>query len=399
MDRENHPHHQASLTDEFSTSTREQSVVQSQRSDLRTLVEHYITAKRTSGSPAYTASAGSVLRRWVAWMVDRDDGIEKLNDPQAGPRILNEYALYLAGRVQDQTLAMSTAERYFAYVSACLSFGVRQGVLDRNPALSDTASESLPQRQRSDRTDQQFWSQAQREAIVSFVNEEANSLDANSPDRWLNIRNKALVRILAYSGVRGAEILSHPKDDRDGRNGLRWRNVELDAGTILVFGKSQAWERTPIPSKCTDAISELKQTQAPATTDWPVFATGHPPSLFRTAREQLGPEYNHLLADVSGDIWELYRVHSLTPPALTTGGARQVMQRLTEKAGIEVEDGYLKLHGGRRGLGDLLYRIDRGHAQDILRHKDLATTQKAYQHIDAEERREQLDTYLEDASR
>jgi integrase len=74
------------------------------------------------------------------------------------------------------------------------------------------------------------------------------------------------------------------------------------------------------------------------------------------------------------------------------------MQRLTEKAGIEVKEGYLKLHGARRGLGDLLYRIDRGHAQDILRHKDLATTQQAYQHIDAEERGEQLDTYLEDAS-
>lgn len=129
-----------------------------------------------------------------------------------------------------------------------------------------------------------------------------------------------------------------------------------------------------------------------------MFTTGHSPSLSRTAREQLGPEYSRLLADVSGDIRELYRVHSLTPPALTTGGARQVMQRLTEKAGIEVEEGYLKLHGGRRGLGDLLYRIGRGHAQDILRHKDLATTQQAYQHIDAEERDEQLDTYLEDAS-
>jgi integrase len=331
-------------------------------------------------------------------MSEQNYGIEELNDPQTGPRILNEYALYLAGRVQDKTLAMSTAERYFAYVSACLSFGVRQGRIDRNPALTETASESLPQQHRSDRTDQQFWSKAQREAIVSFVDEEAGSLDADSPDRWLTTRNKALVRVLAYSGVRGAEILSHPKDDRDGRNGLRWKNVDLDAGTMLIFGKSQAWERTPIPSKCTDAIRALKQAQAPATTDWPVFTTGHPPSLFRTAREQLGPEYDRLLADVSGDIWELYRVQSLTPPALTTGGARQVMKCLTEKAGIEVEEGYLKLHGGRRGLGDLLYRVDRSHAQDILRHKDLATTQQAYQHIDAEERREQLDTYLEDES-
>lgn len=260
MDGENHPHHQASLTDEFSANSREQPVASSQRSDLRTLVEHYITAKQISGSPAYTASAGSVLKRWVVWMAEQNYGTEKLNDPQTGPRILNEYALHLAGRVQNDTLAMSTAERYFAYVSACLSFGVRQGVLNRNPALADTASESLPQQQRSDRTDQQFWSQAQREAIVSFVDEEADSLDADSPDRWLEIRNKALVRVLAYSGVRGAEILSHPKDDRDGRNGLRWKNVDLDTGTMLIFGKNQAWERTPIPSKCTDAIRALKQT-------------------------------------------------------------------------------------------------------------------------------------------
>jgi integrase len=71
------------------------------------------------------------------------------------------------------------------------------------------------------------------------------------------------------------------------------------------------------------------------------------------------------------------------------------MQRLTDAADIDVEEGYLQLHGGRRGLGDLLYRQDRGHAQDILRHDDLSTTQAAYQHIDAEERREQLDSYLQ----
>jgi integrase len=33
--------------------------------------------------------------------------------------------------------------------------------------------------------------------------------------------------------------------------------------------------------------------------------------------------------------------------------------------------------------------------QDILRHDDLSTTQSAYQHIDAEEHREQLDSYPE----
>jgi integrase len=106
---------------------------------------------------------------------------------------------------------------------------------------------------------------------------------------------------------------------------------------------------------------------------------------------------DHRLATEKGDIWQLFRAEGILPPPLTTLGARSVMQQLTGEANLDVDGEYLKLHGGRRGLGDLLYRIDRGHAQDILRHEDLSTTQKAYQHIDAEERREQLDRHLEDA--
>lgn len=164
---------------------------------------------------------------------------------------------------------------------------------------------------------------------------------------------------------------------------------------MLIFGKDQTWERTPLPSKCLPAVRDLKQTQHPPTTDWPVFPTAHRPSLYAVARGELGGQFEQRLAAASGDIWQLLRDLELVPPALTTAGARSLMQRLTEEAGIEVEEGYLQLHGGRRGLGDLLYRQDRGHAQDILRHDDLSTTQAAYQHIDAEERREQLDSYLE----
>lgn len=47
-------------------------------------------------------------------------------------------------------------------------------------------------------------------------------------------------------------------------------------------------------------------------------------------------------------------------PALTTEGARRVMQRLCEAAEVDVDEGYLKLHGSRRGMGELLYKRDRG---------------------------------------
>ena len=50
------------------------------------------------------------------------------------------------------------------------------------------------------------------------------------------------------------------------------------------------------------------------------------------------------------------------------------MQRLTDDVDIDVEEGHLQLHGKRRGLGDLRYRQDHGHARDTRRHDDLSTT-------------------------
>lgn len=395
MDPEADPHHQTELTEDFGTPADDApSTVSGSETDVQPLVEDYLTAKQTSGSQAYAATAASVLHRWAAWMHDQNHDLGVLDDPQRGPQVLNAYALHLASRVAEETLSPASAERYFAYVSACLSFGVRQGVLDRNPALADAATESLPAQKRTDRTDQQFWSASQRQAIVEHV--DAQVREQSSPS-LRDARNRALVRMLAFTGVRGAEVLSHPKDDRDGRNGLRWENVDLDAGTILIFGKDQTWERTPLASKCLPAVRNLKQAQQPPTRDWPVFPTGHRPSLFSVARAELGDRFDHRLAAVSGDIWSLLQNIEATPPSLTTAGARSVMQRLTDAAGIDAEEGYLQLHGGRRGLGDLLYRQDRGHAQDILRHDDLSTTQAGYQHIDAKERREQLDGYLERA--
>jgi integrase len=396
MDPANDDHQQASLEDAFDSEVDQNETTQRQPAGAQHLVEQYLTSRRTSGSQAYAASAESVLRRWAAWLRNHDYRLEALDDSQQGPRILNEYALTLAQRVHEDTLSASTAERYFAYISACLSYGVRQGVLDRNPALTETAKEDLPEHRRRDRTDQQFWSPAQREAIVAFVDDQAASAQSEkTASQSIDVRNRALVRVLAYSGVRGAEVFSHPDDDREGRCGLWWEHVDLEAGTMLVFGKSQAWERTPLPSNCLEAVGTLEDQQQPASDEWPVFTTGHMPSLAATAREELGQQYEQRLAETDGGIWALLRTHDITPPALTTSGARKVMQRLTEQAGIEVEEGYLTLHGARRGLGDLLYRQDRGHAQDILRHNDLSTTQDAYQHIDAEERREQLDAYLE----
>jgi integrase len=98
------------------------------------------------------------------------------------------------------------------------------------------------------------------------------------------------------------------------------------------------------------------------------------------------------------DVDGVLREYDVAPPALTTEGARSLMRRLTDAAGIDVdhEAGYLTLHGARRGLGDTIYRRDRGQAQDVLRHQSLSTTREAYQHVDAEKQADRLSDLLED---
>jgi hypothetical protein len=161
MGSENENHQQTALTEDFDSSSGAQKSRSAQDSDLRALADRYLTSQRTTRSQAYASTAASVLNRWAAWMRQESHELDELNDSQTGPRVLNEYALQLAERVADDELVAATAERYFAIVSACLSLGVRQRGLDRNPALAEAASESLPQQQRSDRTDQQFWTPAQ----------------------------------------------------------------------------------------------------------------------------------------------------------------------------------------------------------------------------------------------
>ncbi|MFC6838470.1 tyrosine-type recombinase/integrase [Halomarina ordinaria] len=370
--------------------------------NLETLVARYLDSKsrgaRGDGTPTgtYRASAASELRRWRAWMDARDYGLVDLDDD--GRRVMRRYAAHLARRTRgDDGIAPTTAHTYFAYVSGCLSYAVRDGVLSRNPALADRAREELPDAER-DRTDQQFWSPEQRRRLVAFVDRraatavETDGLDAGTP-----VRDRALVRVLAYAAVRGAEVLRHPKDDRPGRQGLRWRDVDLDRGTMRVLGKDQRREAALLPRVAARGLERWRAVQRPPSDDWPVFPTAHAPSKYRAVREALGSDADEILE--AKDVECVLREHDVAPPALTTAGARSLLRRLTDEAGVDVDEdgpGYLQLHGARRGMLEAVYRRDRGDAQDLARHKSLSTTREAYQHIDAEERTERIDAHLDE---
>ena len=115
---------------------------EARKTDIHDTVEDYLTARRDEhGSGTYAASAKSELDRWVNWMAERGYNLETLEE--RGPEILRQYATRLRQRTQSGGITASTAQTYFAYISACLSFAVREGRLPRNPAQTETARELM----------------------------------------------------------------------------------------------------------------------------------------------------------------------------------------------------------------------------------------------------------------
>ena len=343
--------------------------------------------QKGTDSGNYQRNARRVIEEWISWLGDRDDSVETFDQLEVSH--MRQYARHLKEQVDAGELAGSTAITYWNYIAAFLGWCVYEELVTENPARTRRAEEELPdKRPRSDR--QQFWSRADRKALLTHLNEQAyTAVDERGLDAVKELRDRALAALLAYSGVRGGEILRDPSDKR--RSGIRWREVDLDAGTLVVLGKNQADEEAPLPPQARAPLERLKQALRPSGDEWPVFPTLHRPTLSRTVRTRLadaGHEPDEIEAAIDEHGWlALYRVHEFVPPALTTNGGRTVMRRICENAEVSLdgEHDYLTPHGGRRGAGDVLYREDPVLAQTALRHRSIETTKDSYSYIEAGE--------------
>ena len=95
------------------------------------------------------------------------------------------------------------------------------------------------------------------------------------------------------------------------------------------------------------------------------------------------------------DWWQ--RVSASTPPTVLTqiGDLRKPKTAGFRKGGESASLPSLKLHGGRRALGDQLYDEAAELAQDALRHESVATTHDAYREKQAVETRRRVDKVLD----
>lgn len=299
------------------------------------------------------------------------------------PRLLKNYAQYLSQRVTSGAITASTARSYWAVIRAWLSYCVEWEMIDSNPASLARVTDELPDDVDGSRnTERQFWQPDERRTLVEYVDEAAReAIDNDDTDPFPTVRDRALVCLLAYTGVRGAEVFRDPNDSR--RTGLTWGDVHIDEGYLTVRGKSQKRERAALPSQARPALERLQTVIDPPTPEWPVFPSRHAPSLYALVREHV-PDADARLED--DDPLTILRDEGISPKSITTEGARTVLKRLTEAADIDPSGphDYLTPHGARRGAGETLYRTA-GHesAQRQLRHADPSTTSKMYSHIEA----------------
>lgn len=365
---------------------------------LKPIIQEFLDYGQKAGN--YRAS----LKRVLLGSGDSDENSRTVRPFQSIIRALNvqrveeidkhdlaAYAELLADAVADAEdrssttdgISAATAWTYYDYVSAFLAYCVEWEYLAENPARKGPATDQLPPRPTQQTDEADFWNSKDRRGLLRFADQRAEqALDEEDTNPIEALRDRALAYVLAYTGVRSGEILTDPRDDR--RDGLRWEDVALEGEYLWVLGKNQTREQVQLPRQTHGPLERLQRAMEPSDDCWPVFPTLHRPTL----SNGLPDDIEH---DEGQTYLECYCEVDRTPNSLTTNGGRSVLKRLCEAADLDIDGEYLKPHGARRGVGELIYR-QRGAAaaQRTLRHGDPRTTSEMYAHIKAEKLAEEV---------
>ncbi len=366
---------------------------------LVNVLEDYLSDKgkgRDGESGQYRRHAEREVNRLIEYLGE-DHSSSSVTFEELSVGDLREYARYLSR----QGWTEGTVQNYYAHVSGFCGWAAREGYLSGNIAQRRRAKEPLPEDTGRKSGEQQAWSAEHRARLLEYVNKQAHdAIDAVAEDRQGAIkaaRDRALVYVLCFTGVRGAEVLADGNDDRRGRDGLQWSDVSFEDNNIQVLGKTGKWDDRPLPDPAVPPLERLKRVTDIPSEEWPVFPTLDYPTLVETfAQTMTARGYDpaevesirkERVNDGEASPLELLADYGIEPPALTTHGAREVLKRLTADADIDLDDkhGYLAPHGARRGVGEVLVRAY-GHAE-AARYLDNSEeiVREHYSHIEAGE--------------
>jgi len=388
--------------------------------DLVDAATRFLESKANGSAGNYRRNCARALRAFFEYL-DTED----LNPPEEATDLdeghFRRFARYLA--VEDwltpqgepksgdetsftDTISPSTMRTYYSMVSAWCGWCTREGVISTHYAVRDAAREPLPEGNDGSVRDQQTWSQKQRETITRYADHRVDQMLGEvdrAADAVKELRDRAFVYVLAFTGVRGGEILRDPNDPD--REGLRWGEVNLDQELIWVVPKKRglSLDDRPLTPKPVPALKRLQSALNPAE-EWPVFPSLAWPTLYGDLRSG-APEHiseeavENALDDADGraDLFDLYREWDITPSAMNTASGRNTMQRLCTELNddedfvgeLDFSDSkhdYLAPHGARRGVGKVLVK-QRGYdrAAEQLDNTP-GVVQEHYSHIKAPER-------------
>lgn len=283
-------------------------------------------------SEGYRRNMESVLTGFAAFA--RGRGVS--SPVEITPALCRDYALSLRDDALDADVefSASSARSYYACVRALLSWCVETGLLKDNPAKGDVPTDVLPEP--SDDPGWGDWTPEQRTDLIAYVDataSEAAAGDLSETETRRAFRDRAFFYLLALTPLDTVET-------------LRWATLLGDDDELLPDVVDSP-RRGSIPAeRVLSALEAHRECQSPAAATWPVFPTWHRPTLVGAVRTELrgrdktDQEIDTILS--GGGIWDVFRDHSLDPPALSENGARYIMQRLCEDADIQVEGPYLQ---------------------------------------------------------
>jgi len=346
-------------------------------------------------SDRYRRNATHVLEGFHEWLAEHRDVPRVVDVTTTDCRRWVQRYLRVRVRDPDDRFSAASAQTYHDVVRAFFTWCVRDDRLASNPMDSARVAEELPED--TAEPDRQFWPDAARRRLLDHVDRDAQRALAADEGVERAFRDRVVAYLLADTAARGAELFAVSGDDR--RNGITWRDVDLERGTVTVLGKNRSRQPVQLPKTTAEKLSRYRRLlDAPA--DWPVVPTMDASTKYRRVRTVLGrrgweAERVEQALEAADSVDSVLREHGIAPPALTTEGARRRMKALSDDAGVDVDGEYLKPHGGRRALGHKLYwEVSAEAAQSVLRHASIETTHESYQDARAGQLSETVDELL-----
>ena len=264
-------------------------------------------------SPRTISAYRKDIERLAEWLAQR--GITRID--AVGVRELREYGYQL----KDRGLQPTSIRRNLAAIRTYFAFLLAEEYVTADP----TERVDLP---RSDRRLPHVLTPAEMERL----------LDAPDPGDPLYWRDKAMLEFAYASGVRASELI-----------GLKVRDVDLQEGFAVVFGKGSRERMVPVGRSALRALMVYLRETRPR-----LVADGAEGALFLNARGQ----------------------------PLTRMGWWKILRRQVRRAGIEKR---VSPHTLRHSFATHLLEggADLAAVQEMLGHADISTTQ-VYTHVERE---------------